>query len=166
MNLFRVTATGITARFDHVSARLVSQLATQVASLLAEREDQTEDSAIRRLLPDGYRDDAANAEEFRRFTEEDLADEKIRGALVVAEQLDPALASEDSSEDVVVTLNAEQAVVWAKAITDIRLVLGVRLGIGDDAEPAVENSDELSATYEVFMWLADLQWSLVEAIDR
>jgi hypothetical protein len=162
MSLFRATAAGITAKFGLSDARLLANLATQIAGLLAGRDELQDDPAIERLLPDAYRDSDSDAAEFRHFTETDLADDKIRSALGMAELLTP----EESTDDKVrVTLDHEAAFDWMRSFTDIRLALATRLGIVDDTSPIMVD-EETSYTLAVYTWLGELQYSLVKAIDR
>jgi hypothetical protein len=159
---FRATAGGITAKFDRSDARLLANLATQIAGLVAGRDELQDDPAIERLLPDAYRDNDSDAAEFRHFTETDLADDKIRSALEMAELLSP----EGSIDDKVrVTLDRGAAFDWMRSFTDIRLALATRLGIVDDTSPIMVD-DETRYTLAVYTWLGELQYSLVRAVDR
>jgi len=159
---FRSTADGVTAKFDHSDARLLANLATQVAGLLAERDEHEVDPAITRLLPDAYRDDVTNAAEFRRFTEDELADDKIRRALGMAELLAPDTGGDDT---VRVTLDPATALDWMRSLTDIRLALAARLGIVDETSPIIVD-EESQYTLAIYNWLGQLQYSLVKAVDR
>jgi Domain of unknown function (DUF2017) len=159
---FRSTPAGIIAKFDHSDARLLAGLATQIAGLLAERDEHEVDPAIERLLPDAYRDSEADAAEFRRFTEDELADEKIRRALGMAEILEPDTGPETT---VRVTLDDASALDWMRSLTDIRLALATRLGIVDDTSP-ITVDQESQYTLAIYNWLGQLQYSLVKAVDR
>ena len=162
MGAFRSTSRGITAKFDRTDAKLLANLATQIAGLVAGRDELEDDPAIERLLPDAYRDNDADAAEFRRFTESDLADEKVRSALSMAEVLTPA---DEADEKVKITLDQAEAFDWMRSFTDIRLALAARLGIEDETSPIIVN-EETELTLAVYNWLGALQWSLVKAIDK
>jgi hypothetical protein len=100
------------------------------------------DPAVRRLLPEAS-DDAEVAAEFRRFTQGDLAAEKV-GRLVLLGQMlvdgEPA-----SAAPFVVPRDVARRV--AGALTDVRLVLAERLDLRTDAQ--VEGLyDELDAEGE------------------
>jgi hypothetical protein len=159
---FRSTAAGITAKFDHTDALLLANLATQIAGLLAERDEHEVDPAVARLLPDAYRDSEVDAAEFRRFTEEELADDKIRRALGMAELLSPDTGVE---ETVRVTLDHPTALDWMRSLTDIRLALAARLGIVDETSPIIID-EESQYTLAIYNWLGHLQYSLVKAVDK
>jgi hypothetical protein len=119
-----------------------------------------EDPALARLLPDAYRDDPDAAGEFRRYTEQSLRSAKQETALAVLETL-PA----DGGP---VKLAADQAQAWLRALNDVRLVLGVRLGVTEEFEDQLEEldpDDPLSAVFEIYVWLGMVQESLVQALE-
>jgi hypothetical protein len=163
---FRATADGVTVKLAGSDAQLLANLATQIAGLLAGRDELENDPAIERLLPDAYRDSDEDAAEFRRFTEEDLADDKIRRALGMAESLTPERDSDVASEGPVhVTLDPLAALDWMRTFTDIRLALATRLGIVDDTS-AIMVDDESQLTLAIYTWLGQLQWALVRTVDH
>lgn len=166
MKPFHAGPDGITAKFAGSDAQLLANLATQIAGLLAGRDELENDPAIERLLPDAYRDSETDAAEFRRFTEEELADDKIRRALGMAETLTPEGASDDASEHPIrITLDEVAALDWMRTLTDIRLALATRLGIVDDTSPIMVD-DESQLTLAIYTWLGQLQWALVRTVDH
>ncbi|MGO4453268.1 DUF2017 domain-containing protein [Arthrobacter sp. RAF14] len=121
-----------------------------------------EDSALRRLLPDGVKDDDEAALEFRRFTERSLRESKI-GALRAA-----SLALESNE----IQLDAAQARNFAMALNDVRLVVSDRLGIRTESDAEAvhamqewSDADDLE-TYlaVVYNFVSWLQESLVQAL--
>jgi hypothetical protein len=123
-----------------------------------------DDPAIARLFPEANRDDPDAAAEFRRLTETGLRARKRAAARAAAEVL---------SRPGTVLLDEGQAQSLLKSLTDLRLVLGERLGLrtDDDAtrlgamlmvgiEP-YEGWQPLAVTYEL---LQHLQESLVQAL--
>jgi hypothetical protein len=119
-----------------------------------------EDPALARLLPDAYRDDPDAAGEFRRYTEESLRSAKQENAQAVLDTL-PA----DGGS---VKLAADQAQAWLRTLNDVRLVLGVRLGVTDEFEDQWEEldpEDPLTAVFEIYAWLGAVQDSLVQALE-
>jgi Domain of unknown function (DUF2017) len=118
-----------------------------------------EDPALARLLPDAYRDDPDAAGEFRRFTEQSLRSAKQESARIVLDTL-PA----DGGP---VMLSGEQAQSWLRTLNDVRLALGVRLGVTEEFEEQwqeLEPADPRSAAFEVYAWLGGVQESLVQAL--
>lgn len=122
-----------------------------------------DDEVLARLLPSAYNDDENAAGEFRRFTEYGLRDAKVKNAEVVLESLgDPAF-----SDQVTVSLNPDEAQAWLRNLTDLRLALGVRLGVEEDDEDtwaALPDDDRRRQVYGVYVWLGWLQESLVRAV--
>jgi hypothetical protein len=158
MSRFRATTGGASARFSLGNAELLAGLARQLATLISDRDESAPDPALARLLPDAYRDSAEDAAEFRRFTEEELGDEKVRGALALAESLEPA----PGAKKVTVELDAGQAFAWLRSLTDIRLAYATRLGIDDNGGPTAGGHLD----FAIYNWLGYLQETLVQAVDR
>jgi hypothetical protein len=84
------------------------------------------DPALARLLPAASRDDAALADEFRRFTEDDLRRVKTDNLRAVWTALRGPAGP--------FAVPRAEAGGWAAALTDVRLVLAARLGIESDAD--------------------------------
>ena len=105
-----------------------------------------EDPALARLFPDGYRDDDEAAADFRRYTEPGLRAGKLAAIETALATLDQPGHKRLLSED--------ECRSWLRALTDVRLVLGERLGITEDWE---ETLDGLSPEDPVFVsyWLYD-----------
>lgn len=113
------------------------------------------DPALARLLPDAHREDPAAAAEFRRLTETGLRSRKRRNL---------SLASTALQRRGHVVLTVEEANALLKGLTDVRLVLGERLGLSTDEDadaigealrhaPDVENPWVSAALlYDVLTW--------------
>jgi len=123
------------------------------------------DPAMERLLPSAHRDDPALSAEFRRLTEHGLRELK-------AANLMTAISALQAHEGESVRLNMDQAQATVVALTDVRLLLGARLGLrtDDDAEAlqerlgaAAEDDPQmhLAAYYDFMTWL---QESLIQAL--
>jgi hypothetical protein len=173
---------GAAAFFEPAQAGVIRSLVGQVAELVRSEEDGPasqgtspdelemllglsgndelpDDPVLARLLPDAYRDDPESSAEFRRYTEESLRSGKITSAQAVLAAL-PAEGGE-------VVLSEPECQQWLRALNDVRLALGVRLGITDENEDLTEglSADEPRAAYIwVYQWLAYLQDSLIEAL--
>jgi hypothetical protein len=127
---------------------------------LDEPAQAPEDPALARLLPDAYRDDPDAAGEFRRYTEQSLRSAKQETARTVLDTL-----PEDGGP---VKLSGEQAQAWLRALNDVRLALGVRLGVTEEFEDQWEEldpADPRAAAFEVYAWLGGVQESLVQALE-
>jgi hypothetical protein len=158
VRLFERRGDLVHAEFDEFEATAVSRLAAQVAELVDARPRH--DPAVQRLLPDAYRDDPAAQQEYRSMTEADLASRKAANARIIAE----ALGAGEWPR--VVELDEGGAMRWMRSLTDIRLVLGSRIGIRDDGESQRDTSEGGLALREAYDVLGMLQESLVQAVDR
>jgi hypothetical protein len=161
----------LTLKLDAAELGVLSQLFDQMAELLEDPDSNanpdplaqllnmsgstqiSEDPALARLFPDGYSDDEHASADFRRFTEQDLRAQKVialatvRGTLV------------DWSGKA--SIDAIQAQDWLKALNDLRLVLGTRLEITDEAETDFE-ADEPGI--HLYNYLTYLQGTLIDAL--
>ncbi|CAN5611124.1 DUF2017 domain-containing protein [soil metagenome] len=88
-----------------------------------------EDPALLRLLPVAHRTDAAHAQEFRALTEHSLRRRK-------ASNLDAAIEALTGQGPGTIELDEAQASSLMVALTDVRLVLGERLGLRTDEDSA------------------------------
>lgn len=117
------------------------------------------DPALDRLLPTAHRGDDEIAAEFRRLTEEGLRQRK-------SGNLDVALACVDGAVGNRVVLDEAQAPAFLMALTDVRLLLGERMGMRteEDAEALhaamddIDDDDPLGyamAWYDFLTWLQE-----------
>jgi hypothetical protein len=177
MSGFRASSGGVSARFARPEAAIIRDLVGQVVELvvadmpapeadelaamvgMSDTSDVPDDPVLARLLPDGYRDDPDAAQEFRRFTESGLRSAKVESAQTLLQTL-PASGGK-------VKLDSEQAEAWLRTLNDVRLALGVRLGVTEDFDGLSEDvgaDDPRFAYIQVYQWLAFLQESLVAAL--
>ncbi len=134
-------------------------------------EDQSEfdasslerDPALERLLPTANREDDEAAAEFRRLTEGGLRQRKA-AALAVGARV---LRAEDK-----VRLSEAEARAFLTALTDVRLVLGERMGLRTDddlealeaAAAELEDDDPLGYALAIYDFLTWLQETLASAM--
>jgi hypothetical protein len=114
------------------------------------------DPALDRLLPAGHRGDDEIATEFRRLTEEGLRQRK-------SANLDVALERLSAAYDDRVELDQGQAHAFVMALTDVRLLLGERLGLrteedADVLQAALERLDEDDPVGYAIAWYDFLTW--------
>jgi hypothetical protein len=191
---FRRTPRGVSARFTAGQAGILRNLVAQVADLVGgpgsaeapptggpegagEAADgglpmdigailamdgppaPPEDPVLARLLPDAYGDDPEAAGEFRRYTETGLRSGKVAAARTVLATL-PAAGGR-------VRLSAGDAEAWLRSLNDVRLALGVVLGITEDYEREfsdLDPEDPREAYLHVYDFLTYLQETLVRAL--
>ena len=118
-----------------------------------------EDPVLARLLPDAYSDDPEAAGEFRKYTEPALRSAKYEVGRQLLETLPEAGGR--------IQLSKEEALSWLKALNDVRLALGVRLGVTEEFEQdwaKLKPDDPQWTAYEVYAWLGAVQESLVQAL--
>jgi hypothetical protein len=174
---FNRTVTGkIVGRLDPVEQALLRSLVLQLAQLLHETDDaasqdplaqlvgiqelaeRPEDPALLRLFPDAYRDDESAANDFRRYTQARLRENKTSRADAVIEMLDRA--------DTKIELSDAEAQNMLAVMNDTRLVLASRLGLTDELtldELLLAEADQGGAAH-LYEWLTWLQETLVRAI--
>jgi hypothetical protein len=160
-----------------IDRRLMGDLLAQMAGLLEEPEaddpvdplaelvgiDPTaarpDDPALARLFPDAY-EDPDDAAEFRRFTQRDLRTTKLANLTTATE----SLARPNPTR-----LSEAECMAWLGALNDLRLTLGTRLEVGDDAHEeflALPEDDPRRAMYLVYDWLTYHQDRLVQALQK
>ncbi len=178
---FRRSSDGVTARFARPEAAIIRDLVEQVVELVQpdppapdadelaafvgmsdggfDDSEVPDDPVLARLLPDAYRDDPDAAGEFRRFTETGLRSGKVECAQTLLDTLPPSGGK--------IRLTSDQAEAWLRSLNDVRLALGVRLGVTDDYDALdtdVDADDPRFAYVQVYQWLAYIQGSLVAAL--
>lgn len=109
---------------EAVEAAMIADAQAALAGLTGPGDDP----ALHRLLPDAHRDDPFAAAQFRQG-----AQESVRAGKVA--RIDAALAAlETADERGRITLAPEAAQAFLVALTDVRLVLGQRLGLTVDGD--------------------------------
>jgi hypothetical protein len=168
-----------------VEAAVLSSAAADLARLLGEGQEadpdplaalvglssgpveRPRDPALARLLPDAYRPGASDevdveaaSAEFRRFTEADLRAGKRAAAQLVQDTLAPLQGGGR------LRLDRVQADAWLGCLNDLRLVLGTRLEVTEDAlEQDLPDDDPRRHALELYAWLGWLQESLLTCLD-
>jgi hypothetical protein len=97
------------------------------------------DPALDRLFPSANRSDPDAAAEFRRLTESSLRQRKIAGLTQSIELLRAVRGD-------ILELTPAQAQTFMIALTDVRLVIGDRLGLREDADAT--RLDEVAASLD------------------
>ncbi|MBV2367138.1 DUF2017 domain-containing protein [Streptomonospora nanhaiensis] len=174
---FRPVRGGVTIDLDADEVEVLRSMAALVLDLVEpppERDEfesivgigtsstRPDDPVLARLFPDAYSDDAESAGDFRRYTEDGLRRHKRENAQAVAAALPPRGGGR-------ITLDLGDAHAWLKALNDVRLVLGTRLGVEEETfeaylrgEYTVPESEAVAM--HVYDWLGGLQETLVQAL--
>ena len=116
-------------------------LAALASDLRAQLEDSFDDPSFRRLFPPAY-EEAQNERAYRDLAGDELLDGRRQALELLA-----ATARADR-------LSAEEADAWLRALNDLRLVLGTRLDVQEDALLEGPQSPEL-ALYGYLSWVQE-----------
>lgn len=157
--------------FDRIVAGLgsigmgISLSAADQVPELSGSVPQPRDPALERIFPTANREDEQVAAEFRRLTEDGLRARK-------AANLTTAITALAAIDDQKISLEQPQALALLIALTDVRLVLGERLGLkhDDDMElleeqvSGLEDDDPAVYALAVYDFLTWLQETLAHAL--
>lgn len=124
------------------------------------------DTALDRLFPAGSRDDEQEAAEFRRLTEQGLRRRKTDNLTAAIDAL--------STDDDELRLTRREAPSVLVALTDVRLVMGERMGLRTDEDAArvdrlvedLDDDDPAHFVFAVYDFVTWLQESLTQALLR
>jgi len=116
-------------------------LAALASDLRAQLEDSFDDPSFRRLFPPAY-EEAQNERAYRDLAGDELLDGRRQALELLA-----ATARADR-------LSADEADAWLRALNDLRLVLGTRLDVQEDALLEGPQSPEL-ALYGYLSWVQE-----------
>ncbi|ASU85261.1 DUF2017 domain-containing protein [Nocardiopsis gilva YIM 90087] len=171
---FRPDSSGVAIDLDADESAVLRSMAALLLDMVEAPEPQDElaelvgiggsaekpdDPVLARLFPDAYREDTEAAGDFRRYTEDDLRLHKRENARTMLAELPVAGGT--------LHLDLGDAHAWMKAINDVRLALGTRLGV-DEQTYAEEERGELdegdAAALHIYDWLGGLQESLVQSL--
>lgn len=146
---------GIRARLDAREILLLRELAREMRSLL-EADAPRVDPVVARLFPDAYEDTRARAA-YRDLVDADLRAAKLHAVATVERGLE-----EPGGPPV---LNDADAEAWLTFANDVRLAIGTRLGVDEDAmATGVAPDDPDADAFHVLHWLAWVQESILDAI--
>jgi hypothetical protein len=135
-------------------------LPDQLRSVLAQGEA---DPVLERLFPPAYLEpeDAERDTDYRRLVHDDLLKEKLANLEVVTSTL---ARGSTSVRRWSVDLSQDEAMAWLGVLNDLRLALGVRLGITEDFDGEVDESDPRAPGLHLLSYLGWLEEHLVEAL--
>ena len=130
-----------------------------------------EDPVLARLFPTAYRneDDAEAAADFRRYTGNSLRQGKAANAACLIDVLEDAGLPDEPEEGLFIDVELDPATAsaWLRALTDLRLAIGVRLEVEEDDEEfweELEDDDPRGPMHEIYLWLGWVQETLISAV--
>jgi len=127
---------------------LLRTLVPQLRDLLT-----TDDPSLTRLFPTAYPDDPERDAGYH--------------ALVRDELLERRFAALDALEGTIAGGEVDEATLaaWMRALNDLRLVLGTRLDVSEDDDPAdLDPDDPTAPAWAIYHYLGALQGMVVEAL--
>ncbi|HZD16950.1 MAG TPA: DUF2017 family protein [Actinomycetota bacterium] len=145
---------GYRIRLPAEEREVLRGLPGQLRELLREG-DPGSDPGLDRLFPSAFPDDPEAAREFDAIVRADLMDERMRSIATMERTLDASRLRRDELE------------AWLTAINDLRLVLGVRLGVTEESDPGDFDRDERSRqAFALYAYLSYLEEDLVAALSN
>jgi hypothetical protein len=136
-------------------AQLLSLLFDELTALLGDDSSSNAD-VLHRLSPAAYRDDPDAEAEYRGLTAGSLRDERDGRIAACRDEL--------ASSDDVELADPDSARRWLQVLNDLRLALGTRLGVTQDAEPDIDPDDPAAQPWIVYSWLTAVQDAVVHAV--
>jgi len=127
---------------------LVANLVAQLGELLTET---TDDPSVRRLFPTAYHDDPERDREYQQLVRDELLGRRLAALATVG-------ATREANE-----LDRSQLTAWMTALNDLRLVLGTRLDVSEEAVE-LEPDDPEAPAYAVYGYLSYLLGEVVDAL--
>lgn len=137
-------------RLPEEERALLRNVAPQLRQLL---DGDLADPALRRLFPTAYADDPERDREYHALVRDELADRR-RAAV------DALIATLDERR-----LTEEQLLAWMSVVNDLRLVLGTRLDVSEDADPVPDPDDPEAPLLVLYGYLGYLLESIVAALE-
>ena len=131
---------------------LVPQLRDLLTTGLAEG-----DPSLGRLFPTAYPDDPERDAGYQALVRDELLEKRFHSLDVLEETLDAA----DGGREV----TGEELSAWMRALNDLRLVLGTRLDVTEDDDPAdIDPADPDAPAWAIYHYLAMLLTFVVDAL--
>ena len=139
---------GIRLLIPEPERELLRRVALDLGSLL---EQDADDPALARLFPPAH-DDHELEREYRDLTRGQLLSDRTKA-------LETLCATTDRD-----VLTADEADAWLRALNDLRLVLGTRIGVTEDLDwDAVDATHPQAHQLAIYGYLSWLQEELVAA---
>ena len=159
---FQPLAKGVGVTFAPEEVEVLRSLALQLTEVLGGGvPDHGRDAVRGRLFPRAYVDPTEDRAErdFQSVVHEDLVRAKSGAAQTLIDGLDHGRSRRSGTEVVLTGVELEQ---WTGALNDMRLALGVAIGVTEDMDETYE--DASSAGDALYDWLTYLQGELVEVV--
>jgi hypothetical protein len=140
-------------KLDPAEVSILDSLLDQLTGILAGRDGDGADALRARLSPAGYRDDPAAEADFRELTAAALRDERDERIAACRAELARGGALDLTDPDA--------ARRWIQVLNDLRLALGTRLEVTEDARTELDPDTPDAELWAVYHWLTAVQDSVV-----
>ncbi len=168
MTKFRVAGSSVVVTFEAGEVTVLRDLSRQVTQILDGGVPDHGSNAVRdRLFPRAYVDPTEDRAErdFQSVVHEDLVRAKSQAVESLVQGLDTGRDRRGRLEVALAPAEVEQ---WVRALNDVRLALGVTLGITEDRDDvAVDDDPEAGLNADAFAlydWLTYVQGTLVDVL--
>jgi len=142
---------GFDLRIPTAEREILGTIPGMLRSLLVDGD--AADPALQRLYPKAFTDDEDASAEFHDITHGELLEQR----LAAIDTMERTLQFDHVTED--------ELLAWLAALNDVRLVLGVRLAVTEEATPADFAGDpETEGAFELYRYLSFLEEYVVEAL--
>lgn len=147
-------------RLSPEEVEVLRGLPAQLRSVLDAAEP---DPVTERLFPPAYRDpeDRERQDDYRRLVHDELVAAKLANLDLVVGTLERGALRQRRWS---VELTEEEALAWLGVLNDLRLALGVRLGISEDFDGVVTPDDPDAPAKHLLSYLGWLEEHLVAAL--
>ena len=146
---------GFELRIPADERELLRSLGPQMRVVLAQpvTTAQEADPAVERLFPVAYPSDEDRQTEYRLLVHDELLSSHLAALAVLETTADAEHLDED------------QLSAWMRALNEVRLVLGTRLGVTEDGdERPLDPRDPRAQAFGVYDYLTYLQGEIIEAL--
>ena len=163
MTKFKVAGSGVVVTFVAVEVALLRDLLRQITQVLdGGVPDHGSDAVRDRLFPRAYVDPTEDRAErdFQSVVHEDLVRAKAHAIESLVQGLD---TGRDRRGRLDVALSEKGVEQWVGALNDVRLALGVTLGVTEDRDE-VDDDDPQASGFGLYHWLTYLQSTLIDIL--
>jgi len=140
---------------------LLEDLPAQLRDVL---EGPADDPATKRLFPNAYLDPTEEEaeSEYEALVQPDLLRQRLDAIDLVTVSFGRAV---DAGEWREVALAPDEVAAWLGVLNDLRLTLGTRLGVTEEARAIAPDDPNLLA-FTIYDWLTSLQGELIDQLLR
>ena len=163
MTKFKAAGSGVVVSFEGDEVAVLRDLSRQITQVLdGGVPDHGSDAVRDRLFPRAYVDPTEDRAErdFQSVVHEDLVRAKAHAIEALVQGLD---TGRDRRGRLDVALSDKDVELWVGALNDVRLALGVTLGVTEDRDE-VGADDPQASGFGLYDWLTYLQGTLVDVL--